>query len=299
MADDTTQSPTVITGTLPQWMKPSTMESAMQLAEVFAKSDFVPTAHKGKTGNILVAMQVAASLDVPLLPVLQNIAVINGRPTVWGDFALALCRRHPEFEDIQESIVEGANGLVTAVCVIKRKGQSPNRQTFSTLDAKLAGLLDKAGPWKQYRNRMLTMRARSWAMRGTFPDALLGLWVREEAEDIPPEVVKKAEVSGVSALKASLGITASAEPEEATLPSPEPAEMPPEIDDAPVYGDPQDKPLETPQDRLKRLVGQHKVDFADLCSSVLARTPSAMDPLNDEERQKLIDEIELRHGRDS
>ncbi len=153
----------MLSGGLPSWMRPASFEGAMQLAETFARSDMVPTAHKGKPGNILVAMQVAASLDVPLLPVLQNIAVINGRPCVWGDFALALCKRHPEFEDIEERIDETPQGVVAAVCTIKRRGQSPVMQRFSKADAQLAGLWDKAGPWKQYPKRMLTMRARSCA----------------------------------------------------------------------------------------------------------------------------------------
>lgn len=296
------ENPVALVGTLPQWMKPSTMEAAIQLADLFAKSDFVPTAHKGKPGNILVAMQVAASLDVPLLPVLQNIAVINGRPTVWGDFALALCKRHPEFEDIHEEIEEGPNGLLRAVCTITRKGQTTYRQTFSSLDAKQAGLWDKSGPWKQYPKRMLTMRARSWAMRGTFPDALLGLMIREEAEDIPPE--KPATVvgqgGGVASVKAALGITVS-DPVEAAMPAHEAAEMPPEIqpeDDAPVYGDPTDKPAESLADQLKRRVAATKTDMRSLCEAVLGRVPTQDNPLHDDDRAKLLDELEVRFGKE-
>ena len=47
-------------------------------------------------------------------------------------------------------------------------------------------LIDKKGPWQQYPYRMLQMRARSWGLRDGFADALKGMQVREEIEDIEP-----------------------------------------------------------------------------------------------------------------
>ena len=55
-------------------------------------------------------------------------------------------------------------------------------------DAKRAGLLGKKGPWTEYPQRMLQMRARSWALRDGFADVLKGLSVREEAQDIPETI---------------------------------------------------------------------------------------------------------------
>jgi len=44
------------------------------------------------------------------------------------------------------------------------------------------------GPWQQYPDRMLQARARSFALRDTFPDVLLGLSMSaEELGDIPVE----------------------------------------------------------------------------------------------------------------
>jgi hypothetical protein len=50
-------------------------------------------------------------------------------------------------------------------------------------DAKRAGLLGKAGPWAQYPARMLALRARGFALRNAFADALRGLITAEEAQD--------------------------------------------------------------------------------------------------------------------
>ena len=51
--------------------------------------------------------------------------------------------------------------------------------------AKKASLWTKPGPWQQYPDRMLQMRARGFALRDTFADVLRGLISREEAEDMP------------------------------------------------------------------------------------------------------------------
>lgn len=127
---------------------------------------------------VMVAIQHGMELGLAPMQSLQSIAVVNGRPTLWGDAALALCTAHPSFLDIEESI-DGN----TATCVIKRRDRSAVVRTFSEADAKRAGLWGKAGPWQQYPQRMLQMRARSWAMRDAFPDALKGVGIREEVQD--------------------------------------------------------------------------------------------------------------------
>jgi hypothetical protein len=79
--------------------------------------------------------------------------------------------------------------------VVKRRDRSPVVRTFSEADAKKAGLWGKAGPWQQYPSRMLQMRARSWALRDAFPDALRGLGIREEVADYQVKVARGREVA--------------------------------------------------------------------------------------------------------
>lgn len=133
---------------------------------------------------VMVAIQTGMEIGLKPMQALQGICVINGRPTIWGDAALAIVRVHPEFSGIEETFERGkTDDEMMAVCVIERAGQIPVRRTFSVADAKRAGLWAKAGPWKQYPKRMLQMRARAFAMRDAFPDALKGCGVREEVGD--------------------------------------------------------------------------------------------------------------------
>lgn len=160
-------------------LAPQSFEDAVRFADLVCKSDLVPKDYKNNPGNVLVAVQMGAEIGLAPLQAIQNIAVINGRPSVWGDAALALVRASSLCEYVTEKVDNG-----TATCVAKRRGESePIVRTFSEADAKRAGLWGKQGPWTQYPQRMLQLRARAFALRDGFPDVLRGLSVAEEVRD--------------------------------------------------------------------------------------------------------------------
>lgn len=163
-------------------LTPQSLDEAMKYADVIAKSDIVPSDYRNKPGNVLVAIQMGLELGLPPLQALQNIAVINGRPAVWGDSLIAIARAHPACEYIKETFDEKT---MTATCKVKRRNQPEEVRTFSRADAETAGLWGK-NTWKQYPKRMLQMRARSFAVRDVFSDALRGIAMVEEVQDIPP-----------------------------------------------------------------------------------------------------------------
>jgi hypothetical protein len=115
---------------------------------------------------------------------LQSIAVINGKPSIYGDGLMALCQSFCECEDIKE---EFDHKTMTATCIVKRKGRSPVVHQWDIAKATKAGLWDKTGPWKQYPERMLQMRARGFALRDAFADRLKGIITAEEARDYPAQ----------------------------------------------------------------------------------------------------------------
>jgi hypothetical protein len=162
-----------------------TMAEAMSFANMVAKSDFAPKDFKGKPESCLLAIQHGSEVGLSPMQSLQSIAVINGRPTIWGDAAMALVQASPVCEYVREYI-EGDGDSMTAVCEAKRRGYpAPSVSRFSVADAKKAGLWGKSGPWTQYATRMLQLRARGFALRNAFADALRGLITAEEAQDYP------------------------------------------------------------------------------------------------------------------
>ena len=174
-------------------LAPQNMAEAMDMATMLSRSGMVPGAYKGKPEDTLVAMMLGAELGLNPIQSLQNIAVINGKPSIYGDALAALVQNHPAFGGMEESFDENT---MTASCTVWRRGGTKHTQTFSKADATKAGLWGKAGPWKLYDKRMLQMRARGFALRSQFADALAGLITREEAEDMPvvPDYVAPAAI---------------------------------------------------------------------------------------------------------
>ncbi|MEB2499558.1 hypothetical protein [Burkholderia cenocepacia] len=157
---------------------PRTFGELMEFATLLANSNLVPKDYIGKKENIVVAVQWGNEIGLKPMQALQNIAVINGRPALWGDSMLAIVLASPLCKDVVEYF-EGEGMQRTAVCIAKRNGREDKTQRFSFDDARTAGLLDKQGPWKQYPPRMLQLRARGFALRDQFADVLRGLPMAE------------------------------------------------------------------------------------------------------------------------
>lgn len=167
-------------------LAPQSVDEAFRLADALAKAgDMIPQAFRDQPMKIMAA--IAKGMEVGLAPMqaLASIAVINGRPTVWGDAIPALVQRAGHHLDVE---YEGQGDGLVAVATLTR-GDSGRRivRRFGVADAKRAGLLGKQGPWTQYTARMCGMRARTWAARDGAADALMGLQVHEEVADHGPD----------------------------------------------------------------------------------------------------------------
>jgi len=181
----------ISTQTQPRGLALQSVTDAMKFADTVANSDFAPKDFRGKPASCMLAIQCGAEIGLAPLQSLQSIAVVNGRPSVYGDAALAVCKASAVCEYVIESI-EGDGDQMVATCTAKRRGYpQPTVVQFSVADAKKASLWGKSGPWSQYPRRMLQMRARGFALRDAFPDVLKGLVTAEEAQDYPQTVVSE------------------------------------------------------------------------------------------------------------
>lgn len=252
---------TAITGALEGRFSfvPSNFEEAWRFAQIIAKSKLVPKDFQNEPENVMVAIQMGLDIGLPPLQALQGIAVINGRPSVWGDAALAVVQGSANFEWIDEEV--SADGQ-SATCRIKRRGNpNPIERTFTMADAKTANLAGKEGPWRTYPRRMLQMRARAWAMRDGFSDALRGIAIREEAEDV--ELERKADGTFEKPRRLS----------EVRLAPTEPAAAPPAEDSAPQRASDSREKLElTPPAEAPKATGPLKAD-GKIISRIIALMP--------------------------
>lgn len=167
---------------------PTTKSEAYKLSESFAQSSFCPAAYRNKPAEVYLAMAYGSQIGLNPLLAVQNIAVVNGKPSVYGDALTAIAQGHHETKVYEDGYKEDG----TAFCHIVRESAKGTRdiyREFSVEDAKTAGLWGQ-NTWKKYPQRMLLWRARGWAIRDAFADVLMGLWSTEEALD-GPEIVER------------------------------------------------------------------------------------------------------------
>ena len=207
-----------LTTTNQRGFAPTTLTEAIQFSEMLASSSMVPKAYQGKPQDILVCVQWGYEMGLAPMQALQNIAVINGKPSVYGDAMMALVQASPVCEDVEEYFENEGTTNPIAVCVAKRRGRKPVVMKFSVEDAKRAGLWGKGGPWTAYPKRMLQMRARGFALRDAFPDVLKGMISAEEAQDYPEDeksapAPRKAPANPLDMVAKPVELAAPAEPE--------------------------------------------------------------------------------------
>src|SRR5690606_7457425 len=99
-------------------LMPQNIDEALRFADHLSQADIVPKDYQRKPGNVLVAIQWGMELGLQPMQAMQNIAVINGRPSLWGDAVIALVRSSPLCEYVYES-----DDGETATCRVKRRGE--------------------------------------------------------------------------------------------------------------------------------------------------------------------------------
>jgi len=172
-------------------MTPSDSKEAMAMAQWIAESGLVPDSFKGKPKDICVTAAMGSKLGLDVFSSMQGIAVVNGRPSLWGDVLRGLIVGRADLTDLVEKF-EGEGDSLTAVCIITRGKRSPYEARFSVADAKSAGLWGK-NVWAKFSNDMLVNRAFSRGARRAFADVLSGVNVAEEMIDA--EIVKDVEAT--------------------------------------------------------------------------------------------------------
>lgn len=175
---------------------PQDIEQAYRIASAFAGSGMVPASFGNKPEACFVAIMAGAEVGLPPFQAIQSFAIINGRPSMWGD-ALVAVIRNQGFKMKEWYVGEGDD--MVAHCEITRPDNGEvTPGEFSVSDAKTAGLWKKAGPWQTNPKRMLKMRARAFAIRDGAADVLRGFSIREETEDFQPIEAATARAAPVS-----------------------------------------------------------------------------------------------------
>ena len=187
-------------------LAPASLSEAMEFAKMMAESEMVPKSFRGKPGDVLIAVQMGSEVGLQPMAAIQNIAVINGKPGIYGDAGKAILQSKGCILDEDDIDLVKKNGR--ARCKITRPGWPPVERTYSIENAKTAGLWNKEGPWRTNPERQMAWRAFWFAARDVASDLLKGLGGAEELRDY-----RAAQEINMGAAEV-VGQTQSAQPDE-------------------------------------------------------------------------------------
>lgn len=183
---------------------PRDLDEAWRFTEAVMHAGMVPKSYEdvnaqATRAKLMIGIMKGLEIGLPPIAALSNIMIVNNRPAVWGDGAMALIQESGQLEWKREWFEgEPFADTWTAHCAMKRRGQvEPYCGQFSVADAKRAKLWGnpKKALWADYPQRMLRWRAFSWPARDGFADVLMGIGIAEEVMDMVPDAPAPVDTS--------------------------------------------------------------------------------------------------------
>lgn len=204
---------------------PTQMEGVQRAAKMFANSDLVPDMYKigGKLqnaeskaiANCVIAMNMATRMNADVLMIMQNLVIVQGRPSWSSAFLISSVNSSGRFEPMKYRITnKGKLGKVDYVdyewngkqkaavnktfdgskidnieCVAYTKSKGSDEVLESSpISIEMAikeGWYTKAGSkWQTMPEQMLRYRAASFWTRAYAPEISMGMHTVEEVQDI-------------------------------------------------------------------------------------------------------------------
>ena len=146
------------------------LSEMMQFAQNISKADMLPPQFKGKPSNVLWAMLKADQVGKSAIWAMEEINVIQNRPTISAAGMRDLCISAGH----RWRVIESTDELCTVEIMRRDDPDYPHRETYTMEMAKQSG--DAASPnYKKYPKRMLLARATSNAVTAACPEVLMGV----------------------------------------------------------------------------------------------------------------------------
>lgn len=197
-------------GSIEAFASSANYELAKRMAIALSQGTMVPTAYIGSPSNCLIALELASRTGASVLMVMQNMFVIEGRPSWSATFLIASVNSCGRFSPLR-FVMKGEPGKSGWSCFAVARdltsGEVLEGEPVTWDMAKAEGWVDRRGSkWRTMPGQMMRYRAASFWTRIFSPEISLGMHTADEIED----VVGSASTVRASAATASLN-TALAE----------------------------------------------------------------------------------------
>lgn len=168
------------------WSNQSNFEMAQRMASVLAKSTIVPKDYQGNVANSIVALEMAQRLNTSPLMIMQNLYVIQGRPSWSAQYLIAMVNGSGKYDmELQYRETQKNGKPFSCQCWTTKNGREVTGPVIDMDMAQAEGWLGKTGSkWKTMPQMMLRYRAASFFARLNCPEMTLGYYTVEESKEM-------------------------------------------------------------------------------------------------------------------
>lgn len=161
-------------------VRSTSLGEKMDYARALAEANLLPRAFQKNPGNVLLAVEMGESLNIPTIQAINSIHVIEGKPSASAALISALVRRAGH-----KLRVTGDDTHAVAQIIRADDPDFTYESKWDLKRAQAAGLTGK-GVWKSYPAAMLKARAITEVSRDACQEALMG--VQYTPEELGAEV---------------------------------------------------------------------------------------------------------------
>ena len=168
-------------------------QKIFDIGKMFAESQLVPQTYQNKPMDCTIAVDMANRMGVSPMMVMQNLYVVKGKPQWSGQACMSMIRGSSEFKNVP--VYTGEKNTDSWGCYIRAEDKITGEIVTGTeVTIKMAkdegwySKKDKYGnetsKWQTMPEQMLAYRAAAFFARVYIPNALMGVAVEGEIEDI-------------------------------------------------------------------------------------------------------------------
>ena len=168
----------------------------MEMASMLAKSTIVPILYQNRPENCFIALDMSTRMGVSPMVVMQNLYIIQGKPSFSGQAIASLVRTSDQFDKVKLNYVgkrdtDDWGAYISAFDTIN--GTEIKGATVTIRIAKREGWYQKSSSkWQTMPELMLGYRAYTWFGRVYAPEIMMGLHSVEEVNDSSAPVAELA-----------------------------------------------------------------------------------------------------------
>lgn len=166
-------------------------EEAARMSKALATSTLVPKEYQNNISNCMIAIDTAQRLNISPFATMQNLYIVNGRPSWSSQFIISAINKCHRFSEPLKFKLEGeGNGLKCYAYTKDLNGNELKGPLITMEMARIEGWLNKNGSkWKTMPQVMIQYRAASFFGRLHCPDILMGVYTDDENVEREPATV--------------------------------------------------------------------------------------------------------------